>query len=228
MMPDKEKNKKFYRILILAFVILAIAGSLFWVLSADNDAVDDEMNSPIDDIARNDGTFKYPSPMESDPGWGEAIFPWHIVDGIRVRGNYWAYGLAFTGGREGYEDSCGWRQATIDFGEPKAFNRVVIWHAGDNVTIPIYYLRCWSDGRNDWDTLLCKKDMLNRAVEFQAIHCLSIPVEDTFTTVVSCKIQYLFNNCNGDHGWINEFEVYNDAKGDRPECLQTMKGVKKN
>jgi len=226
-MHGKGKNIKFYRISIWAFVILVIAGSLFWILIADNDSADDEMYSPADDIARNDGTFKYPCPMESDPGWGEAIFPWHMVDGIRVRGNYWAYGLAFTGGREGYEDSCGWRQATIDFGEPMQFNRVVIWHAGDNVGIPVYYLRCWNDGRKDWDTLLCRTDMSLRTSEFKAKHQMSIPVEDTFPTVVTRKIQYLFNNCNTDHGWINEFEVYNDAKGARPECLEVKNGVRK-
>ena len=164
--------------------------------------------------------------MESDPGWGEALFPWHIVDGIRLRGNYWAYGLAFTGGREGYEDSCGWRQATIDFGEPREFNRVVIWHAGDHVGIPVYYLRCWNDRLKDWDTLLCRTDMSSRTTEFKAKKLQSIPVEDTFSTVISRKIQYLFNNCNADHGWINEFEVYHDAKGDRPECLEVKNGAK--
>ena len=227
-MPVTKSRKKVYLILIVVIVALFISGLLYLIFVGTGDSRNMEINSPDEDIAKNDGTFKYPNPMESDPGWGEAIFPWHIVDGIRVRGDYWAYGLAFTGGRENYEDSCGWRQATIDFGEPKQFNRVVIWHAGDNVDIPLYYLRSWNEERKNWDTLLCKKDMKFRAAAYTAIHCLSVPVEDTFATVVSRKIQYLFNNCNGDHGWINEFEVYNDAKGDRPECMEASKGVRKN
>jgi len=227
-MSVTKNRKKVHLILIVAIVVLFISGLLYLLFIGISGSTDMEINSPDKDIAKNDGTYKYPCPMESDPGWGEAVFPWHIVDGIRVRGNYWAYGLAFTGGRENYEDSCGWRQATIDFGEPKQFNRVVIWHAGDNVGIPVYYLRSWNDLLKDWDTLLCRTDMSARTSEFKAMHLLSIPVEDTFSTVVSRKIQYLFNNCNADHGWINEFEVYNDAKGDRPECLEASKGIRKN
>ena len=220
-------RKKVYLILIASIVLLSISVTMYFVFFGPGDSTKIEINSPDGDIAKNDGTYKYPCPMESDPGWGEAVFPWHMVDGIRVRGSYWAYGLAFTGGRECYADSCGWRQATIDFGEPRQFNRVVIWHAGDNADIPLYYLRSWNEKRKDWDTLLCKTDMRLRTAGYTAIHCLSAPVEDTFTTVVSRKIQYLFNNCNASHGWINEFEVYNDAKGDRPECLEVPNGLMK-
>ncbi len=221
-MPFPKSPKKFYLLLIVAIIVLFISGLLYLKLIVTGDSTKMEINSPDADIAKNDGTFKYPCPMESDPGWGEAVFPWHIVDGIRVRGDYWAYGLAFTGGRECYEDTCGWRQATIDFSESRQFNRVVIWHGGDNVDIPVYYIRCWNDRHKDWDTLLCRTDMRERTSAFKAKPLLSIPVEDTFATVVSRKIQYLFNNCNGDHGWIYEFEVYNDAKGDRPECLEVI------
>lgn len=226
-MPVAESRKKVYLILIVAIVVLFISGLLYLIFIGNSNSANREINSPDEDIAKNDGTFKYPCPMESDPGWGEAMFPWHIVDGIRVRGSFWAYGLAFTGGRENYEDSCGWRQATIDFGESKQFNRVVIWHGGNNVDIPVYYLRCWNDSKENWDTLICKRDMASRATEYQKDHWLSIPVEDTFSTVGSRKIQYLFNNCNGAHGWINEFEAYNDAKGDRPECLIGPLGIRK-
>jgi len=208
--------------LICLFIGIFIGYS--YTVFTNNDSVNSiDLNyySPDNDLARNDGTFKYPSPMESDKGWGEAVFPWHIVDGIRERGNYWGYGLAFTGGKENYEDSCGWRQATINFGEPQTFNRVVIWHATDNLIIPEYYLRSWNIKLERWDTLVCKHDIVQRtsSIKDKNKKSNSIPVEDVFTTVSSNKIQLLFNNCNASHGWINEFEVYNDKPGDRPECL---------
>lgn len=158
--------------------------------------------------------------MESDPGWGEAVFPWQLVDGIRQRGNFWSYGLAFTGGKDCIEDSCGWRQATIDFGEPVRFNRVIIWHAVDNINIPVYYLCSWNEERQSWDKILKETDLLGRTKSYIKNHPLSIPVEDTFPTIISRKIRFLFNNCNGDHGWLNEFEVYYDKPGDRPDCLE--------
>jgi len=222
MSSEKENERNKYALLILVFILgFALGGSLFLLLGNDDQQKENIFYSPDTDLARNDGTFKYPSPMESDKGWGGAIFPWHLVDGIRERGNYWAYGLAFTGGKENYEDSCGWRQATIDFGEPRAFNRVVIWHAGDNLDIPEYFIRSWNKKLKQWDTLVCKKDIVRRTnpIKEKDKTRNSIPSEDVFPTVVSNKVQFYFNNCKGSHGWINEFEVYYDRPGDRPECL---------
>lgn len=218
-MSTKTNRRKLKWGLVFAIILIAPACFFVWRFAFHNSEKTFDTYSPKNDLAFNDGTFKYPCPMESDPGWGEAVFPWHIVDGIRERGNYWAYGLAFTGGKEGYQDSCGWRQATIDFGELKKFNRVVIWHAGDNTNISVYYLRSWNEKKSDWDTLLCRNDLLSRTEVFRANRMLSVPVEDTFKTVVSNKVQYLFNNCQADHGWINEFEVYYDEPQERPKCL---------
>jgi len=222
MSSQKENIRKKFVTYFLIFVLgFALGGSLLLLFGDKTTDREKIIYSPDTDIARNDGTFKYPSPMESDKGWGGAIFPWHMVDGIRERGNYWAYGLAFTGGKENYEDSCGWRQATIDFGEPRAFNRVVIWHACDNLNIPEYYIRSWNEKLSKWNTLVCKRDIAQRTdpIREKDKNRHSIPVEDVFPTVVSKKVQIYFNNCNGSHGWINEFEVYYDRPGDRPECL---------
>ena len=218
-MNSKTNHRKMKWGMVLAIILIALACYLVWRFAFYSSKITFDTYSTKYDLAFNDGTFKYPCPMESDPGWGEAVFPWHMVDGIRERGNYWAYGLAFTGGKEGYQDSCGWRQATIDFGELKKFNRVVIWHAGDNTNISIYYLRCWNEKKSDWDTLLCRNDLFSRTEVYRAKNMRSVPVEDTFKTVVSNKVQFLFNNCKADHGWINEFEVYFDESQDRPECL---------
>lgn len=210
---------KFWLVLLIVIAITLIvylyAGSL-------NSGIRNEFtkDSPSNDLAKNDGSFMYPNPMESDPGWGEAVFPWHLVDGIRYRGDFWSYGLAFTGGKECIEDSCGWRQATIDFGEPVRFNRIIIWHAGDNTNIPFYYLCCWNKQTQNWDTILRKTDLKSRAKAFIEKNERSIPAEDTFSDVLSDKIRYLFNNCSGDHGWLNEFEVYYDKPGERPDCLE--------
>ncbi len=201
------------------FLIGVVVGYSFFNNNNSPTILADNHYSPNSDIAKNDGTFKYPSPMESDRGWGEAVFPWHIVDGIRERGNYWGYGLAFTGGTECYEDTCGWRQATIDFGETRKFNRVVIWHACDNTHIQEYFLQSWNDKTNKWDTFLQRSDMYSIVNEYQLKYKHAIPVEDTFPTIESRKIRYLFNNCYGSHGWITEFEVYCDNEYDRPECL---------
>jgi hypothetical protein len=214
------KRNKVIRLFLIIVPLLIVCGLAIWVWFFSIVSPDHDLNSPESDIARNDGTFAYPSPMASDAGWGEAIFPWHLVDGIRERSNYWAYGLAFTGGREDYEDPCGWRQATIDFGEKRAFNRVVIWHMGDNMDIPVYFIRAWNDSNGSWDTLIREDDVRARISKYRDAYKVSMPIEDTFPTVVSSKVQYYFNNCNGTHGWLTEFEVYNDKAGSRPDCLE--------
>src|SRR5262249_57973009 len=88
------------------------------------------------DLAYNPARTGYPTPLESDRGWGGGSDQWEIVDGQRHY-DYWAHGLAFTGGHTGDWNSPGWvepagpRQATIDFGINQTFNEVIIWHHGD-------------------------------------------------------------------------------------------------
>ena len=218
-MNMSKKKAKYLGILVPVALVVVLAGVIVWVYYSFVPQEDLVFYSPDSDLAKNDGTLQYPSPMGSDPGWGEAIFPWHLVDGVRERGSSWTYGLAFTGGEQGYEDTCGWRQATIEFREKESFNRVVIWHMGDNLNIPIYYLRAWNEKAQDWDTLLTSTTMKQRTDVYKRPFPLAVPVEDTFKTTRSTKIQYLFNNCGGSHGWLTEFEVYHDQPGDRPDCL---------
>jgi len=177
--------------------------------------------SPVDNIAFNDGTSLYPNPSESDKGWGGAPFKWHIVDGIRTKSNYWNMGLAFTGGLYEYIDTCGWRQATVDFGSQVAFNRVIIWFNGSDLQLlpDSFLIQHWEDQTGNWITsknVSDKRRQLEAVIESINKACsrknlaLVVPYEETFQAVHSSKVRFVFNNCGIDHGWINEFEVYFD------------------
>jgi hypothetical protein len=186
--------------------------------------------SPENNLAYNSGYSLYPSPLESDKGWGGAPFKWHLVDGTRTKSNYWNMGLAFTGGLLEYIDTCGWRQATINFGKPVLFNRVVIWLNTNDMTIlpDSFKIQHWSDQTQKW---LLTKNVLNKRKQmgpyYTAIQqvcekkgvALVVPYEETFSIVKSGKVRFIFNNCGIDHGWINEFEVYCDSLPDRNRNL---------
>lgn len=210
---------------------LTITSILFFFLSCNSSKQDVFSSfSPNYDLALNDGTFKYPNPTESDDGWGAAVYPWQIIDGIRGHYNNWNYGLAFSGGKDEYMDTCGWRQATINFGKKIKFNRTVIWFHECSVSsiAKSYVIQYWSEEEQNWkNAKIINTKQEEASLYIQAIEkkkqqmnsCFGIPCEDTFKTVYSSKVRYSFNNCDGDHGWINEFEVYYDQPVDRPERL---------
>jgi hypothetical protein len=178
--------------------------------------------SPATDLAYNSGYLLYPNPLESDKGWGGAPFKWHLVDGIRTKSNYWNMGLAFTGGLLEYIDTCGWRQATINFGKPVLFNRVVVWlYTNDMSILPdSFKIQNWCEQTQEWQIA---KSVINKreriAPYFTKIQnecakkgvALVVPYEEIFPPVNSSKVRFIFNNCGIDHGWINEFEVYFDS-----------------
>ncbi len=168
--------------------------------------------SPPEDLVRNPGRSGFPHPTESDNGWGGGADKWDIVDGTRQFPS-WANGLAFTGGINSYAGPCGWKQATINFGEPKTFNRVMIWHHGREHIPNTYKLLYW-DGSNwvelfstteGWSYLKYKTDTPQNWWE-----AFSTPTENTFPTVTSQKVRFQINNCDITHGWIYSFEVYMD------------------
>jgi hypothetical protein len=178
--------------------------------------------SPESDLAYNNGYSLYPSPLESDKGWGGAPFKWHLVDGIRTKSNYWNMGLAFTGGVLEYIDTCGWRQATINFGKPVMYNRVVIWlYTNDITSLPdSFQIQHWCDRTQKW---LLTKHVFNKRKQMDPFYltiqnecakkkiAFVVPYEEIFPAVKSSKVRFIFNNCGIDFGWINEFEVYNDS-----------------
>ncbi len=192
---------------------------LLFFISACSDRKDLAKNagSPPGDLAFNDGRFKYPSPEESDEGWGGGHWCWQIVDGLRIRTTGWMGGLAFTGGSNCYEDTCGWRQATIDFGKDILFNRTLIFFVTSPNAPKHYWVLASKDKSGVWDTILERNIKSFYTSKFEGNG--SVAEEDTFCTVKSRKIRYTFNNCDMDHGWILEFEVYYDKPGDRPACL---------
>ncbi|MBN2350277.1 MAG: hypothetical protein JXJ22_15675 [Bacteroidales bacterium] len=219
--------RRFYKI----GLILKIVWILLFINSCHNNSdYDFSPYSSEGNLALNDGTTKSPDPLESDEGWGGGQYPWQIIDGIRFSTNFWTSGLAFTGGKEEYIDTCGWRQATINFGVPVQFNRTVIWMERD--TIDHYYIQYWNEENKVWKNAIEVSDKIKKLKEyylifyeehFKTYQRSSIAYEDTFPTVTSSRIRFLFNNCNSGHGWINEFEVYYDKEGERPKCMVIRK-----
>jgi hypothetical protein len=176
--------------------------------------------SPQNNLAYNNGYSLYPNPLESDKGWGGASFKWQIIDGIRTKKNYWNYGLAFTGGKSEYIDTCGWRQATINFGMPVKYNRVVIWLNKYGELPDSFRIMNWDDMKSRWiltKSVVGKRQQVKLYFSIFEQECEKmnvagvIPYEEVFPEVKSSKLRFIFNNCGIDHGWINEIEVYCDS-----------------
>lgn len=172
--------------------------------------------SPPEDIALNLTGSGFPHPLESDKGWGGGSYPWEIVDSKRLcpTEGGWACGLAFTGGSASWGgETCGWRQATINLGEPKAFNRVVVWHHGLEHVPNTYKIQYW-DGTNWVDVFSTTNG--HSYLKFPTDsprywwESWSTPTENTFPLVTSGKVRFALYNCDITHGWIYEFEVYKD------------------
>ncbi len=163
-------------------------------------------------LACNPSREGYPHPLDSDAGWGGGSDVWDIVDCNRSYTN-WANGLAFTGGINGYAGECGWRQATIDFGEPTAFNTVMIWHhtAGVKHVPRTYKIQVW-DG-SEWMDVFSTADGLSYVREDLRIqgggYYVSVPTYNTFPEVTASKVRFYMDNCDTEHGWIYAFEVFN-------------------
>ena len=162
------------------------------------------------DLALNTAGSGSPSPLESDSGWGGGSYPWQIVDGNRTYPGEWARGLAFTGGTSGYVEACGERQATIDFGEPRTFNRVVVWHHGLEHVPNTYKIQYWNDANPSWVDVFSTTN--GHSYLKYPTENWSTPTENTFDAVTSSKVRFALNNCDITHGWIYEFEVYYDTK----------------
>ena len=182
--------------------------------------------SPSENLAYNDGYSDFPHPLDSDEGWGRAKYKWHIIDGIRMTRNNWEYGLAFTGGMNEYIDTCGPRQATIDFGQECEMNRIVVWHHHGRPSS--YDLFAWVDSARRWQVFKAVHNLEDHYFTYEDIFLQELddkgylgvyPIEDTFATISTSKVKIVYTNCKEVHIWINEVEVYNDNFADRPGCL---------
>jgi hypothetical protein len=168
--------------------------------------------SPPENLAYNRQQTGFPSPLESDRGWGGGSSKWQLVDGQRTYPNEWARGLAFTGGPQKWAgESCGWRQATISFGKLTTFDRVVLWHHGQDQIPTVCSIQVFQQGR--WRDLLSSSDCKALAPYAKTggtewWQGWSTPMVLDFEQVTAEKVRYRFDNCTTEHGWLYEFEVY--------------------
>ncbi len=163
-------------------------------------------------IAYNPTQSGYPHPLESDTGWGGGSYPWEMLDGHTYYTDTWAHGLAFTGGYPGWIEPCGWRQATIDFGSMKTFNKVRVYHHGDEHIPTNSRIEYW-DG-SAWHTVNAsttfREDL--RVPPPGVSGWGAVPTEHVFAPVTGSKVRFGFDNCDIQHGWIYEFEVFAAAQ----------------
>jgi hypothetical protein len=166
-------------------------------------------------LALNPQGSGYPSPLESDRGWGGGSYPWQITDGLRSYPD-WPHGLAFTGGHNGsggsWVEPAGPRQATINFGEAKTFNKVILWHHGDEHVPAEATLAYWAG--SVWTNIAHQKRYDSNYVSAGSG---AKPETYTFAAVTGSKVRYSFDNSSMNilgtpiiHGWLYEMEVFND------------------
>lgn len=186
---------------------------IFLVLLLSNTAV----RSQSDNLALG------ADPTESDTGWGGGVYPWDMVDGLNLYPD-WQHGLAFTGGKIPYIEPCGWRQATLNFKKMVTFNRVMIWHHGTDHIPTAFNLSYWNGSSwvNTGGTMTIRTDLTTPAPG--AAGAGSTPTEHLFPAVTGSKVRFEMNNCDINHGWIYEFEVFNDNHA--PVCTTAFPSVK--
>lgn len=161
-------------------------------------------------LALNLDRAGHPSPLASDSGWGGGALPWEIVDG-RTAYDEWAHGLAFTGG--GWSPSnAGPRQATIDFGAPRTFEKVVVWQHGDAHTPAQATLEVFANDR--WTPIAFARQTKAAHAEGKQSGNSDADVF-TFAPVTGSMVRYGFDNRGPSisggqniHGWIYEIEVF--------------------
>jgi hypothetical protein len=167
---------------------------------------------PSSDIALNTSDTGFPTPLESDHGWGGGNQPWEIVDGQETYAQ-WYHGLAFTGGNNNWDgEPAGPRQATIDFGQNQSFDKVVLWHHGDDHVPQQTSLDYWNGSA--WVPI-----SFTRTLDIEPGSTgWSRSDTYTFAPVTGSKVRYSFDNrlqnilgTQITHGWLYEFEVRSQA-----------------
>lgn len=168
----------------------------------------------------------FPHPFASDPGWGGGNKPKQIVDGYRGCNSpaIWDCGLAFTGGNNNWGgQSCGVRQATIEFGAPRQVSAVTLTHHGDQNVPQKYQIQTFNGAQ--WVTQVnVVNNTMARCARPQSpapnyAHSWTCAITDEFPPVVATKVRITYNNCpeanksivpgvSLKHGWIYEFEAY--------------------
>lgn len=161
-------------------------------------------------LALNPSRSGFPSPLESDPGWGGGSDTWDVVDG-QTYYPWWAEGLALNYG--------GHRQVTIDFGSPQTFEEVVVWHhtdccaAGNNV--PASVSLEYHDG-GAWHPIASFSRSYDLGYAPPAGMHGAYPDRYTFAPVTGSKVRWSYDGSGpnvlgatgGWHGWVYEMEVF--------------------
>jgi len=199
---------------VFYFLILFVFIFSYLVFSESFRKREISKTSDKDNLALNSEAKGYPSVLGSDKGWGGGSFVWEIVDGLRTY-DEWQHGIAFCGGKKGWcGEQCGWREILIDFGRPVRFNRVVVWHHGFEHVPNVYKIQYLDMETGDYKTVFSTNNGKN-FLKFQIVknptdwwESFSTPTENIFSPVVSTRLRYVINNCDIEHGWIYEIEVY--------------------
>jgi len=152
----------------------------------------------------------YPSPLESDDGWGGGTSKWDLVDGQRMYPGEWARGLAFQ------KD---WHQVTIDFGAPVTFTTVTGWwhHAAVIATGAPQAYRIESWNGTSWEEIFCTTNpsayyKYPDATPGDWWYDWSVPIENVFSPVTASKVRLWSYPKDGPvgegyHTWLYELEV---------------------
>jgi len=160
----------------------------------------------------------FPSPAESDAGWGGGAHKCDLVDGHTSYGT-WARGLAFTGGHQSaqggppYVEPAGVRHAVIDFGKPRKFQKVVIWWHGVEYTPKIGALEYWNG--EGWSSIASvERSYGTMHAEGSGSGYADSDIY-TFAPVTARMVRYTFDNRGTNivdtwniHGWMYEMEVW--------------------
>jgi len=190
---------------------------------------------PLINIARNTACPSgFPSPLESDTGWGGGALPCEVVDGL-LSYDTWSHGLAFTGGHhdagggDPYIEPAGVRHAVIDFGSPQTFEKVTIWWHGVEHTPDAATLEYWNG--TAW------VGIPTASREYGARHAdgldsgYSDSDDYSFAPVTGSKFRYSFDNSGHNvlgtwnvHGWIYEVEVWSAVSAGGPVIGQACTG----
>jgi hypothetical protein len=182
----------------------------------------DDAPAPLVNLAVNPSCVGFPSPAESDSGWGGGSNKCEIVDGLRSY-DIWSHGLAFTGGHQTaaggppWIEAAGVRHAVIDFGVARTFQKVIVWQHGTEHTPETATVEYW-DG-TQWITVGGVQREYGTMHEEGTNSGYSDSDIYTFAPVTGSRVRYSFDNSGNNitgtlnvHGWIYEVEVFGTAR----------------
>ena len=176
------------------------------------------LDDPETNIALNTSGSGYPTPLESDSGWGGGSYPWDLVDGQRIY-TAWNHGLAFIG--NGHGGTSGPRQATIEFGANQTFHKVIISHNGW-AHVPA------NPSLDYWNGTAWVSISFQRSIGYYVPSGITgVPCDEyTFSDVVGSKVRFSFDNRENSvlgsqlvHGWLHNIEVYGGVAAPTPTVV---------